>query len=84
MSSAEKKRQFERLWKGKTPKGTNPQKRDEFRSKMKSACQQFGLQFSKINSQRLYLGETETDGDDFTRVGEVRVHLPPRRHLRGH
>ena len=84
MSSAEKKRQFERLWKGKTPKGTNPQKRDVFRSKMKSACQQLSLRFSKINSQRVYLGETRADGDDFTRVGEVRVRHPPRRHLRGH
>ncbi|MDP6413489.1 MAG: hypothetical protein QGG54_00360 [Gammaproteobacteria bacterium] len=84
MSSSEKKRQFERLWKGETPKGTNPQKRDEFRSKMKSSCQQLGLRFSKINSQRIYLGETGANDDEITRVGEVRVRHPPRRHLRGH
>ncbi len=84
MSSSEKKRQFERLWKGETPKGTNTQKRDEFRSKMKSSCQQLGLRFSKINSQRIYLGETGANDDEITRVGEVRVRHPPRRHLRGH
>ena len=84
MSSSEKKRQFERLWKGETPKGINPQKRDEFRSKMKSSCQQLGLRFSKINSQRIYLGETGANDDEITRVGEVRVRHPPRRHLRGH
>ena len=84
MSGAEKKRQFERLWKGETPKGTNPHKRDEFRSRMKSACQQLGLRYTKVNSRRIYLGELAGDDDDVTRVGEVRVHHPPRRHLRGH
>ncbi len=84
MSVAEKKRQFKRLWKGETPKGTNPQKRDEFRSRMKSACQQLDLRYTKVNSQRIYLGELAKDDDDVTRVGEVRVRHPPRRHLRGH
>ena len=84
MSGAEKKRQFERLWKGETPKGTNPQKRDEFRARMKSACQQLGLRYTKVNSRRIYLGELARDDDEITRVGEVRVRHPPRRHLRGH
>ena len=84
MSGSEKERQFEKLWKGETPKGINPQKRNAFRSRMKSDCQQLGLRYTKVNSRRIYLGELARDDDEITRVGEVRVRHPPRRHLRGH
>jgi hypothetical protein len=50
---------------------------------MKSDCQQLGLRFSKINSRRIYLGELAEDDADVTRVGEIRVRHPERRHLRG-
>ena len=51
---------------------------------MKSACQQLGLRYTKVNSRRIYLGELAGDDDAVPRVGEVRVRHPPRRHLRGH
>jgi len=83
VSGSEKERQFEKFWKGETPKGINPQKRTAFRSRMKADCQQLGLRFSKINSRRIYLGELAEDDADVTRVGEIRVRHPERRHLRG-
>ena len=75
--------QFERLWNGKTPKGVNTSKRDSFRSKMKNSCQQEGVEFSKINSFRVFSGELRALDSNTHRVGDVKVTKPPRRHLRG-
>ena len=75
--------QFDRLWNGKTPKGINNSKKDSFRSKMKNACQQGGLEYSKINSFRVFSGELKELDSDTYKVGEVKVTKPPRRHLRG-
>ena len=75
--------QFERLWNGKTPKGVNINKRDSFRSKMKNACQQAGIEFSEINSFRVFSGELRELDPNTHKVGDVKVTKPPRRHLRG-
>ena len=75
--------QFEKLWNGKTPKGFNTNKRDSFRSKMKNSCQQEGVEFSKINSFRVYSGELRELDSNTHKVGDVKVTKPPRRHLRG-
>ena len=76
-------RQFEKLWSGTTPKGTNNSKRDTFRSRMKNSCQQQGIGFSKINSFRIFSGEIKALDSDTHKVGDVKVTKPPRRHLRG-
>jgi len=76
-------RQFSRFWEGKTPKGVNITKRDLFRSKMKNSCQQEGIEYSKINSFRVFSGEIRALGSDTQKVGDVKVTKPPRRHLRG-
>tara|TARA_Y100000588_G_C13747518_1_gene708312 strand:+ start:301 stop:561 length:261 start_codon:yes stop_codon:yes gene_type:complete len=75
--------QFERLWNGKTPKGINNSKKDSFRSKMKNACQQEGIDFSEINAFRVFSGELRELDLDTYKVGDVKVTKPPRRHLRG-
>ena len=75
--------QFERLWNGKTQKGVNKNKKDSFRSKMKNSCQQEGVEFSKINSFRVYSGELRELDSNTHKVGDVKVTKPPRRHLRG-
>lgn len=75
--------QFERLWNGKTPKGVNTNKRDSFRSKMKNACQQAGIEFSEINSFRVFSGELRELDANTHKVGDVKITKPPRRHLRG-
>jgi hypothetical protein len=75
--------QFENLWSGTTPKGTNSSKRDTFRSRMKNSCQQQGIGFSKINSFRIFSGEIKALDSDTHKVGDVKVTKPPRRHLRG-
>ena len=76
-------KQFSKLWEGETPKGVNITKRDLFRSKMKNSCQQEGIEFSKINSFRVFSGEIKELGSDTHKVGDVKVTKPPRRHLRG-
>ena len=75
--------QFDILWNGKTPKGVNKNKKDSFRSKMKNSCQQEGVEFSKINSFRVYSGELRELDSNTHKVGDVKVTKPPRRHLRG-
>ena len=74
---------FEKLWSGTTPKGTNSSKRDTYRSRMKNSCQQHGIEFSKINSFRIFSGEIKALDSDTHKVGDVKVTKPPRRHLRG-
>ena len=81
--SSEQYKQFNKLWRGITPKGVNPTKRALFRSKMKNSCQQEDLEFSKLNSYIVFSGEMKNIGDDTRTVGEVKVQKPPRRHLRG-
>ena len=76
-------KQFSRFWEGKTPKGVNITKRDLFRSKMKNSCQQEGIEYSKINSFRVFSGEIRALSSDTQKVGDVKVTKPPRRHLRG-
>ena len=76
-------KQFSKLWIGETPKGINITKRDLFRSKMKNSCQQEGIEFSKINAFRIFSGEIRELGSDTTKIGEIKVTKPPRRHLRG-
>ena len=75
--------QFAKLWIGETPKGINKSKRDLFRSRMKNSCQQEGIEFSKVNSFRIFSGEIKELGSDTKKVGEIKVTKPPRRHLRG-
>ena len=75
--------QFAKLWIGKTPKGINKSKKDLFRSRMKNSCQQEGIEFSKVNSFRIFSGEIKELGSDTKKVGEIKVTKPPRRHLRG-
>ena len=55
--NSEKYLQFEKMWNGITPKGTNISKTNYFRSLMKNNCQQEGFEFSKINSYLVYSGE---------------------------
>ena len=76
-------KQFSRFWEGETPKGVNITKRDLFRSKMKNSCQQEGIEYSKINSFRVFSGEIRALSSDTQKVGDVKVTKPPRRHLRG-
>jgi hypothetical protein len=75
--------QFEDLWEGITPKGKNHSKKSTFRSRMKNSCQQQGLEFSKINSFRIFSGEIRALDSNTHKVGDVKVTKPPRRHLRG-
>ena len=81
--NTEQYKQFERLWSGDTPKGTNIYKRNLFRSRMKNSCQQEGIEFSKINAFRIFSGEIKALESDTTKIGEIKVTKPPRRHLRG-
>ncbi len=74
-------KQFSRFWEGKTPKGVNITKRDLFRSKMKNSCQQEVIEYSKINSFRVFSGEIRALGSDTQKIGDVKVTKPPRRHL---
>ena len=74
--------QFEKLWDGITPKGTNPSKKDTFRSRMKNSCQQEGLEFSKINSYFIFSGDSKKLDSDTRMDGDVKISKPPRRHLR--
>ena len=76
-------KQFAKLWLGKTPKSINKSKKDLFRSRMKNSCQQEGIEFSKVNSFRIFSGEIKELGSDTKKVGEIKVTKPPRRHLRG-
>ena len=78
----EKEKQFERPWKGLTPRGLSLQKRREFRSKMKSACLQLGYDFGKHNSRLYFLGRLDEDDDEKPRKGIVKSFKPPRRFLR--
>ena len=78
----EKAAQFRRLWRGETPKGYNRQKKEAFRSKMKNACQQSGLEFTNYNARRLYMGEIENFDPNEIRFGDKKLYLPPRRYLR--
>ena len=80
---AEQYKQFDKLWSGITPKGTNTNKKNLFRSRMKNSCQQEGIEFSKINAFRIFSGEVRDLDSDTTKVGDVKVTKPPRRHLRG-
>jgi hypothetical protein len=50
---------------------------------MKNSCQQEGIEFSKVNSFRIFSGEIKELGSDTKKVGEIKVTKPPRRHLRG-
>ena len=79
---AEQYKQFDKLWSGITPKGTNTNKKNLFRSRMKNSCQQEGIEFSKINAFRIFSGEVRDLASDTTKVGEIKVTRPPRRHLR--
>jgi len=81
--SSDKYIQFEKLWNGITPKGNNINKKNSFRSRMKNKCHQEGLEFSKINSFRIFSGEIRALDSDTHKVGDVKVTKPPRRHLRG-
>ncbi len=82
-AGGEKGRQFRRLWRGRTPKGYNRQKKQSFRSLMKNACQQAALDFTRYNARRIYMGEIENIDPDEIRFGDKRIRRPPRRHLRG-
>ena len=81
--NSEQYKQFDNLWNGVTPKGNNISKKNSFRSKMKNSCQQGGLEFCKVNSFRIFTGETRKSSSETYRVGDVKVTKPPRRHLRG-
>ena len=81
--NSEQYKQFEKLWSGDTPKGINTTKRNLFRSRMKNSCQQEGIEFSKINAFRIFSGEIKALESDTTKIGEIKVTKPPRRHLRG-
>tara|TARA_B100000586_G_scaffold258086_1_gene222307 strand:+ start:1188 stop:1448 length:261 start_codon:yes stop_codon:yes gene_type:complete len=81
--NTEQYKQFDKLWLGNTPKGINTSKRSLFRSRMKNSCQQEGVEFSKINAFRIFSGEIRELGSDITKVGDIKVTKPPRRHLRG-
>ena len=74
--------QFEKLWKGITPKGVNVSKKNSFRSRMKNSCNQEGLDFSKINSFLVYSGKSKALDSDTILKGDVKITTPPRRHLR--
>ena len=74
--------QFEKLWKGITPKGVNVSKKSSFRSRMKNSCNQEGLEFSKINSFIVYSGKSKALDSDTILKGDVKITTPPRRHLR--
>ena len=74
--------QFEKLWKGITPKGVNVSKKNSFRSRMKNSCNQEGLEFSKINSFFVYSGKSKALDSDTILKGDVKITTPPRRHLR--
>ena len=74
--------QFEKLWKGITPKGVNVSKKNLFRSRMKNSCNQEGLEFSKINSFLVYSGKSKALDSDTILKGDVKITTPPRRHLR--
>ena len=74
--------QFEKLWKGITPKGVNVSKKSSFRSRMKNSCNQEGLEFSKINSFLVYSGKSKALDSDTILKGDVKITTPPRRHLR--
>lgn len=74
--------QFEKLWKGITPKGVNVSKKNSFRSRMKNSCSQEGLEFSKINSFLVYSGKSKVLDSDTILKGDVKITTPPRRHLR--
>ena len=74
--------QFEKLWKGITPKGVNVSKKNSFRSRMKNSCSQDGMEFSKINSFLVYSGKSKVLDSDTILKGDVKITTPPRRHLR--
>ena len=74
--------QFEKLWKGITPKGVNVSKKNSFRSRMKNSCSQEGLEFSKINSFLVYSGKSKVLDSDTILKGDVKITTPPRRYLR--
>ena len=73
---------FEGLWEGETPKGINVNKKNSFRSKMKNACQQEGLEFSKINSFLVFSGLSKKLDPDTIIQNDIKITSPPRRHLR--
>lgn len=79
---SEKEQQFERLWKGLTPRGLSLQKRREFRSKMKSACQQLGYDFDKHNARLYFSGRLNEDDEEQSRKDKFKSYKPPRRFLR--
>ena len=74
--------QFEKLWKGITPKGVNVSKKNSFKSRMKNSCNQEGLEFNKVNSFLVYSGKSKVLDSDTIMKGEVKITKPPRRHLR--
>ncbi len=80
---SQKYQQFEKLWNGLTPKGSNITKKNSFRSRMKNSCHQEGLEFSKINSFLVYTGNSKPLDPNTIVKGDVKVTKPPRRHLRG-
>ena len=73
---------FEGLWEGETPEGINVNKKNSFRSKMKNACQQEGLEFSKINSLLVFSGLSKKLDPDTIIQNDIKITSPPRRHLR--
>ena len=73
---------FEGLWEGETPEGINVNKKNSFRSKMKNACQQEGLEFSKINSFLVFSGLSKKLDPDTIIQNDIKITSPPRRHLR--
>ena len=81
--NSEQYKQFDNLWNGVTPKGSNISKKNSFRSKMKNSCQQAGLEFCKVNSFRIFTGKPRKSSSETYKVGDVKVTKPPRRHLRG-
>lgn len=79
----EKEEQFEKLWRGLTPRGVSRQKRKEFRSKMKSACLQLGYDFDKHNARLYFLGKLDLEDEDgMPKKGTEKTFKPPRRFLR--
>jgi len=78
----EKEQQFEKLWRGLTPRGVSRQKRKEFRSKMKSACLQLGYDFDKHNARLYFLGKLDVEDEEIPKKGKTKSFKPPRRFLR--
>ena len=79
---SEQFKNFEKLWRGETPKGINLTKKNSFRSRMKNSCQQEGLEYSKINSFLVFSGLSKKLDPDTIIKNDIKIVSPPRRHLR--